>query len=266
MSANQIKDEIEETVDGTVYQSNEITVAPTREMEQKHSGYFSAIEALTNNPNANPDIIDRMLDAQERILDREAKLAYDKAMVELKSQLPTIIKKKPNNQTKSKYAELGEIKKQVDPLLAKYGFYDSYSDEYPEDGVIITTCTITHRDGHERSNSVRFTRDNVGMQGSKNKTDVHGDASAMTYGQRLSFCRALGIRIADDDDGNAAGLVTITDAQAKEINELIDEVEADIVGFCNYMKVSSVAAIPSKDYQRAISALNAKKTEKNKNA
>ena len=181
--------------------------------------------------------------------------------------MPEIVKNKINNQTHSKYADLTQIKRVVDPLLAKYGFFDRYEDVMHEDGRITTTCIITHELGHSIRNSVTLDLDNKGIKGTVNKTSIHASASTMTYGQRLALCRALGLRIAEDTDGNSV-YDTITDEQAKELKDLLKETGADVKKFLAYMKVDCVDNIYAKDYPRAYKLLMRKKndtkgTEKN---
>lgn len=225
-------------------------------------GYEQAIQSLTTMPDVNPDVVHAFLDAQERVLDRHAKMAFIKAKHALRKEMPPIKKESINPQTKSKYAKLDAIKKIVDPLLVRHGFDDSYNYEYPEEGVIITTCILTHEEGHETRHSVRITRDNVGIKGTKNKTDVHGDASAMKYGDRLSFCAALGINTTDDDDGNAAGTQEITEQQMIEIQTLLTDTGTDIERFCkDYLKLDSLSDIRASQFAKVKAALQSRKIE-----
>lgn len=251
-------------------ESKEIQVATEAEVieandvpkPQNHVNQFIEMtERIAMNPDVDVDKMKAILEIQKEVMNKQAEIEYNKAMTALKKELMPVVKNKKNNQTNSKYADLAEIKKSVDPLLAKHGFFDSYSDEFPEDGVIITTCTITHEQGFSRSNSVRFKRDNVGIKGTANKTDIHGDASTMTYGQRLSLCRALGIRIADDDDGNAAGAVPITEEQRDFLQGLIEDTGSDIAKLCEYAKVKSLAEITQLNYPKIKNALLKKRNE-----
>lgn len=220
---------------------------------------MSVIERAASNPDVDVSKMQALIDMKMQVFDKEAEIAFNKAMTELRKDMTPVIKNKSNSQTKSKYADLEAIKKAVDPLLIKHGFFDSYDDDFPEDGVIVTTCILTHEGGHARRNKVRFKRDNVGIQGSKNKTDVHGDASAMTYGQRLSLCRALGVRISEDDDGNAAGNVFITDAQAAKIKELLKETDSNVKGFLDLFGVQDVDSLPEKEFRKANALLITKR-------
>lgn len=238
--------DIAETTDLTVHEPQAFDV-------------MSVIERAASNPDVDVTKMQALIDMKMQVMDKEAEIAFNKAMTELRKEMEPIVKNKTNNQTKSKYANLEAIKTAVDPLLIKHGFFDSYDDDFPEDGVIVTACILTHEGGHARRNKVRFKRDNVGIQGSKNKTDVHGDASAMTYGQRLSLCRALGIRIAEDDDGNNAGKVYMSDQQAQKIKDMLKETGKDTKEFLELFDAASVDEMMASDYRKAVALLTMKK-------
>lgn len=223
---------------------------------------LDVIERVATNKDVDVSKMQALIDMQIQVMDKEAEMAFNKAMVALRKELPVIVKKKVNSQTSTKYADLSSIKQIVDPLLLKHGFFDRYSDRFPSDGVIVTKCIITHELGHKEENEVQFKRDDVGIKGSKNKTDVHGDASAMTYGQRLSLCRALGIRIAEDDDGNKAQ-GTITQEHFIRLNELIEETNTDEEKFLQLFNVNNLEELPIGEFKKAQALLIAKKGNQN---
>jgi hypothetical protein len=223
---------------------------------------LSTIADLARDPNMTPDKLNQYIDASMRIMNKQAEIEFNQDMAKLKDELKDtpIQKNKANTQTSSRYADLDAIKAIVDPLLAKYGFFDRYEDEFPDINTVRTTCEIVHRMGHSRRNTVQFGLDRTGIKGSVNKTDIHAAASSMTYGQRLSLCRALGIRISEDDDGNAAGSSKINAEQVSIIQGLLEETKTDIALFCSqYLKLPSLADIPCSGYSRVLNALLKKK-------
>ena len=94
---------------------------------------------------------------------------------------------------KSKFADLASVREAIrEPLSAN----DLSLIQFPrtrDNGVEIETM-ILHKSGQFMS-EVSFWP--------ANKTDVHGLASALTYGRRQSAMAMLGVA-PDDDDGNAA--------------------------------------------------------------
>lgn len=222
-------------------------------VKKEQDVFMSIIEKVVMNPDVDVHKMNAILDLQQKVMARQAELDFHNDMASLKAELNNnpIIKSRKNGQTKSTYADLDDVKSVIDPLLSKYGFYDKYEDDFPADGIVGTTCVIVHRNGHKEKNRVQFTLDNKGIAGSVNKTTVHATASSLTYGQRISLCRALGVRISDDDDGNLAGAQTITQEQEMWINEILHETNADVQRFLQYMGVQKVGNIPAAQFEKA---------------
>ncbi len=239
--------------------TNEVIV---KEEQTEQVSMLAIIEKAALSPDVDPDKMDKLLNVQMKMMDKQAEINFNKDMARLRKELKPVIKNRENQQTSSRYADLEAIKKQVDPLLVNHAFFDSYDYAYPEDGVIITTCILTHEEGHATRHNVRVKRDNVGIAGKTNKTDVHGDASAMKYGQRLSLCAALGINTSDDDDGNAAGTYPITEKQIEILQKLIDKTGMDKEKFVKeFCKVDFLKDLSQKDYKRAYYALVARRNK-----
>jgi hypothetical protein len=96
-------------------------------------------------------------------------------------------------------------------------------------------------------------------------TKTHATGSAVSYGMRYLLKMIFNIAVSDrDDDGNAASDsgATVTQVQLNELIALADEVGADKGAFCKYMGVESFAALPAKNFDRAKSALNKKRSAK----
>ena len=86
----------------------------------------------------------------------------------------------------------------------------------------------------------------------------------MTYVKRQLKCGVFDVNLTDDDDGNAGGGVgpgveKITQEQADGLNALADDVGADKVAFCRYLKVDAITAIPAGRYREAKQALERKR-------
>lgn len=228
----------------------------------ENNSFLDIIRAVTDRDNINPDVIHKLIDAQERILDRQAEMDFNIAMGHLRKQLNEhpIIKNKDNPQTKSKYSDLNAIKKVLDPLMADFGFYDRYEDSFPVQGMIMTTCEIVHTSGHAKRNSVMLALDDVGIAGSKNKTAPHAGSSTMTYNQRLALGRAFGIRIGDDKDGNS--IKTVSQEDIQEIRSGIEMTESNEADFLKYMNVPKLSDILSRDMPRIRMSFKSKMKKK----
>jgi hypothetical protein len=154
-----------------------------------------------------------------------------------------------------KYEDLATIAKIVDPILAAHGLNYRYKSE--SNGEVKVTCVISHRDGHCEENSLTSKPD---TSGSKNGIQALG--SAVTYLQRYTLKLALGIATSKDDDGAAGGRPweeCITDEQWNELSRLIEEVKADPIKFCTFLKVEALTELPASRFEYAKRALEAKR-------
>ena len=220
------------------------------------------IARLAANPEVDVEkmqaIIDMKIQVMEYQANVEATRAYNIDWVAFRQELGPVIKNKKNDHTKSMYADLDAVKKVVDPLLAKHGFCDRYKDETLENGNLKITCIIVHKDGHSEFNSVELPVDDKGPQGTVNKTRIHGTLSAMTTGQRVTLCRACGIRIAEDDDGNAAGNTPISAKEMETVREYLDLTGSQEDKFCEAFKIERLANLNQEQLKTAMIQLKTK--------
>lgn len=189
---------------------------PVNQVPATHeSGNFLTI---LNNPEAlqslDIDKIERLLAAQKDWEDqkmtremtlesRAARKAFSKAFAQMQKDIPTIEKALYNDQTRSKYADLGMISKRINPHVAKYGFSLYFDPSQTKEDVTVV-CVLLHEDGHEKHTPITYPLDSAGVKGTVNKTVIHATKSAMSYAARTAVCLALNIPLVDDD-GNAAG-------------------------------------------------------------
>jgi len=146
----------------------------------------------------------------------------------------------------------------VSPILAKHGLSYRYRTTSVPNEPVTVTCIVSHRDGHFEENTLCAGRDDSG-----NKNSIQAIGSTSTYLQRMTLKAALGLAVSNDDDGKHADAAdAITLEQVEELVALADEVGADKEAFCRYFKVGGFADITTKDFPRAIAALNKKRAAK----
>lgn len=168
--------------------------------EPKQSEILVMFERLATNPAVNPESLKALLDVRERMLDREAKASFDKAFLEMRPELPTLVERKSGGT--GKYTPREDIVIAVTPILHKFGFALSHETDWAGDGkVAVVSAILTHRDGHQRRSRFMSPADNSGS-----KNAVQGLGSAIEYGRRYTTCDVLGIVTkGTDDDGRTAG-------------------------------------------------------------
>ena len=166
---------------------------------------FNALQSAIEK-GADPDTLEKILNMQERVLDRQSEQAYAQSMVEVQMKMPAIIKNKTNDQTRSSYSDMGQILKQITPFYTAAGFALSFGNgNASEPNEVRVTCDVMHSQGHSKPYFIDVPIDMTGIKGNQNKTAVHGTGSAISYGQRYLIKLIFNLNTSDDDDGNAAG-------------------------------------------------------------
>ena len=155
------------------------------------------IERATLNPEVDIDKMERLLQMQERVLDRQALMAYSAAMAAMQTELPSIAERgKTNN---GHYATLEDIVDTVRPIMKKHGFAVSFRIQTQERGIKVTGV-LMHKDGHREETSMLLPAD---TSGSKNAVQAFG--SSTSYGKRYVLCALLNITTrGQDDNGHGA--------------------------------------------------------------
>jgi len=201
---------------------------------------------------------------QERILSRDARMAFVEAMAAFQAECPTIkkskvarvVSKRTGSSYSYAYAPIEEIVRTVRPILAKHGL--SYSFDGAVDGKSYTAIAkLQHVHGH--SETATFT---VPIEESGQKSGPQEVGSARSYARRYALCDVLGLATAeDDDDGVGANIDvgTITEPQAADLKALAEEVGADVPRFLRYIGVASFGEIPASRHDEAVELLESKR-------
>ena len=185
---------------------------PTTKISVKHEGekqsaYSLALEKIVTNPDISPERLEKFLDLQTKMEDRQAQIAFNKALSNFQGECPILKKNKTvdftaksGNRTKYNYCPLEEIVRTVRPLLKKYGLSFSFDTDGGEHSSVLKT-TISHLDGHSKTSNYSFPtlHDDTRMNGSQRRK------SALTFAKRAGLESALGIITGEsDDDARAA--------------------------------------------------------------
>ncbi len=159
--------------------------------------FTSMIERLATNPAVDVDKLQRLLDMQERILNRNAESAFNAAFADMSAEIPTVMEK--GRTDKATYAQLEDIVEAVRPILRKHGFAVSHKTEWPDKGTVKVIGILTHREGHSRTSEFLSSAD---ASGSKNA--IQGLGSAVAYGRRYTTKDLLNIVTRHEDDDGAS--------------------------------------------------------------
>lgn len=219
---------------------------------------INRLAQLASDPSVDPDRLEKLLNIQITMMERQAKIEYDQALADLQRDMPRItargeIKNKAGEIT-SRFMKYEDIDAVIRPLLQKYGFSLQH-DRREEHGKMVITTWLKHRGGHQDSVSIPLPFDQTNAL----KSALQAAASTASFGKRHNVCSLLNIVAeGEDDDGVNTQHMKIDDAQAKEIKDSLRETDADVTRFLGYMKVACVEDIAMKDYGKACIALRRK--------
>lgn len=209
---------------------------------------IQVIERAALNPNVDIDKMERLLQMQERVMDRQAMMAYSTAMAAMQTELPSIEERGQTNN--GCYATLEDIVDTVRPILQKHGFAVSFRIQTQERGIQVTGV-LMHKDGHREETSMLLPAD---MSGNKNAVQAFG--SSTSYGKRYVLSALLNITTrGQDDNGNAAGGVRlVTPFQAGQIQRLISQCPATTQEWFSG-KYGSAVQVPQADFDKLRASL-----------
>jgi hypothetical protein len=224
---------------------------------------ISMIERVALNPNVDIDKMERLLEMQERILARTARVAYAAALAEMQPNLPVIerrgliqVRKKDaagdrngEIQQSTPYALWEDINEAIRPVLQQYGFALSFRTGQSADGRVTVTGILSHREGHQEETTMVLQHDSTG---SKNAVQAIG--SSTSYGKRYTAMALLNLTSrGDDDDARAAGApMPISADQLSKLRTLIDEVGGDTAKLCAHFKIDALPDLPVARFAEAV--------------
>lgn len=248
-------------VSNPVTMTNSASMPLTQESPSKADSMLTIIEKVAMSPDADISKLERMLDLQERIIDKNAAAAFAADMAACQADLPSVVKQARNDQTRSNFARFEDILETTRQTYTRHGFAISFGTaESPVEQHIRITCEITHKQGHSKDYFVDLPIDNAGMTGKVNKTLMHGTASTMTYGRRYLFCMIFNIALKDaDNDGNTQQLPqAISVEQAAELKKLLQDTSSDVKAFCKAYRTDCVDNLSATMFNHAKKAIESK--------
>lgn len=173
--------------------SNEITAT-----QQHENAMISVIERVATDPNADIGKLEKMLDMQERVLNRNAAQSFAADMAAMQAEMPRVFKLASGHNTT--YARLEDINDALRPTLQKFGFCVTFRINQQGLESVTVTAVCSHKLGHSETASMTLPLD---KSGSKNAVQAIG--STVSYGKRYAMCALLNISTGDDTNGAELG-------------------------------------------------------------
>lgn len=253
--------------------------APAREGEA--AAIISMIERVARDPAVDITRLERLLELRERVVDREARMAYIEAFVVMQPKLPSIDEKgailNKDRKVQSTYAKWSDVVEAITPILGEHGFKLNFRTTQTDTRIVVTGV-LSHRGGHSEETQISLPYD---TSGSKNAVQSIG--SSQTYGQRYTAKALLNLTSRNDptdDDGQSASPLAprtttrfpadpphdpvtgeITDTgliSQDDLAKLIgfaDNIGADKIKLCRFLEIESLAALPASRLEEAKTAL-----------
>ncbi|MCE9662064.1 ERF family protein [Halomonas sp. M5N1S17] len=195
--------------------NGQLTTQPAAQPLQESTAIIQVIERAALNPDVDIDKMERLLQMQERVLDRQALMAYSAAMAAMQTELPSIAERGQGNN--GAYATLEDIVDTVRPIMQRHGFAVSFRIQTQERGIQVTGV-LMHQDGHREETSMLLPAD---VSGNKNAVQAFG--SSTSYGKRYVLCALLNIttRGQDANGHTATPVKMVTPFQASQLKQLI---------------------------------------------
>ena len=178
----------------------------------------SLVQALTvaaADPRVDVAKVERLWAMLKEQQAREAEEAFNEAMSRAQAKIEPVVRDRRNDHTKSTYATLAAINDSIVPIYSAEGIavsFDTYKPEYdkdgkeinpPKDGAVRVIAIVSHG-GHTRKYHLDGALDDVGSQGTKNKTGIQAMGSTVSYLRRYLVCMIFNVSTQDDDDGEGA--------------------------------------------------------------
>jgi len=184
------------------------------------------------------EVMERLLALQERHDAFQARKAFDDAMADMRSDMPTIIKGQSadfgKGKTAYKFEDLSAVTEALSPIMAKVGLSFRWRTQSQQHGVAVT-CIISHREGHSEETTLF-----AGLDTSGSKNAIQALGSAVTYLQRYTLKAAVGVAAAKDDDGQE---VSRQAEREPEQRQPVDNSRAILAGFDSEIQAAGNSAI-----------------------
>lgn len=213
---------------------------------QDTTSLLQVITRAASDASVDIDKMERLMQMHERLVARDAEQAFNTAMKLAQQEMRPIAADAENSQTRSKYATYAKLDAALRPIYTKHGFalsFDEGDSEKPEH--IRVLCYVSHEAGHTRTYRKDMPADGKGAKGGDVMTKTHAAGAAASYGSRYLLKGIFNVAVGGDDrDGNAPpgsqDIPTISDAQVKELLQLIERSKSTAEKFCQVAKIEAV--------------------------
>lgn len=197
-----------------------------------------------------------MIEFGKKLEADENEKAFNVAMAAAQADMRVVATNMANTQTRSRYADYAQLDRALRPIYSKHGFALSFDEaDTPKPEHIRILCHVSHTGGHTRTYHRDMPADGKGAKGGDVMTKTHAAGAAASYAMRYLLRGIFNVAVGEEDrDGNNAPppkQETITDAQVKELLELIQQAGTNAETFCEVGKIDAIPDLLAKDFVNA---------------
>jgi hypothetical protein len=223
---------------------------------------LQVIAAAARDPKVDIDKMERLLQMQERVQDKEAEQAFNVALNAAQKEMRPIAANASNPQTRSKYATFDQLDKRLRPIYTDNGFSLSFDEaDSPKDQHVRVVCYVSHVAGHTRTYHRDMPADGKGAKGGDVMTKTHAAGAAGSYGARYLLKGIFNVAVGEDDEDGNDVLPVINDDEVARLKKLIEATSSNVpllMQACGLAKSTKVEALTLAGYERCKDALESK--------
>lgn len=242
---------------------------------------LEVIAEATTNKDVDVEKMRALLEMQREIEHREEVRLYNAALMAVQDEVPPLAKDGKNTHTSARYPTLENVSRSLNAIARKHGFVMSWGTaDSPLKDHYRVVCDLSHSGGDARRHFVDLKIDTSGPSGTRNKTDIQGISSSISFGRRILKILMFDLTVVGEDkDGNGAaaparnsrrqaaaapaepetiegaGVELITDDQATTLIDAIEAAGRTRKAFCTSWQIDKVANLESRHYDTAMQAL-----------
>ena len=225
------------------------------------SAMLSVITKAAENPDVDADKMERLLDMQLRLMDKDSEVRFNKAFAGLQQEIPRVTKHGDiivRGKKQSDFGQYEDLDRVLRPLLNKHGMglrFTTIPDKDGEGSVYVGT--LAHSAGHKITSQMWLPYDHSGS-----KNGVQAGGSTMSYARRYLASALLNIVFeGEDNDGNKPN-PKISATQAAALEDQIEESGASKTKFLSFADVEKIEEIRDGDLGKLQRALEKKAKNK----
>ncbi len=220
---------------------------------------LQVISRAASDPNYDIDKMERLMAMHERLLQQQAKTAFNDAMAEAQKEMLPISQDATNPQTRSKYASYNQLDKALRPVYTRHGFSISYDTDDSPKADHVRVLAYVCRGGFERTYKVDMPADGKGAKGGDVMTKTHATGAAVAYGKRYLLKAIFNVAEGEGDRDGNEDAPTLSEDQIANLRALLTEVKASEASFLKWARCKSLSEILAKNYHECVKAIEAKR-------